>query len=64
MAYPTPEATLRATAIARADALYLDDAHRYGRGGTSVMSLESVCGPADPEDSGAAVALNSGSAPS
>lgn len=52
--------SLRDAAVARADALYLDDAHPYGCAETTFMTLKEMYGLDDPADPAAAIALNGG----
>lgn len=52
--------SLRASAVAQADAYYIDDAHPYGCAETTFMTLKGVYGLDDPTDPSAAVALNGG----
>ncbi len=49
-----------ATAIAQARATFLDDRHLYGCAETTFMALKSRFALPDPDDSGAAMALNGG----
>ncbi len=51
---------LRAEAVARADAYYLDGAHPYGCAETAFMTLKGAYGLAAPTDPAAAIALNGG----
>jgi C_GCAxxG_C_C family probable redox protein len=52
--------SLRATAIAQAEAYYLDEEHPYGCAETTFMTLKGVYGLDAPTDPAAAVALNGG----
>ena len=52
--------SVRATAIAQAEAYYLDDEHPYGCAETTFMTLKGVYGLDAPTDPAAAVALNGG----
>jgi C_GCAxxG_C_C family probable redox protein len=54
------QTTLREAAVARAEALYLNDAHPYGCAETTFMTLKGVYGLPDPTDPAAAIALNGG----
>jgi C_GCAxxG_C_C family probable redox protein len=56
----TTRASLRAAAIARAEASYLDDAHPYGCAETTFMTLKRAFGLDAPDDASAAMALNGG----
>ena len=60
MTSPTAAESLRAAAIAQADAYYIDEAHPYGCAETAFMTLKGVYGLDDPADPAAAVALNGG----
>lgn len=60
MVDPRLGASLRAAAIARADEIYLDEAHSYGCAEATFMTLKSVYGLVDPSGPGPAVALNGG----
>jgi C_GCAxxG_C_C family probable redox protein len=54
------QTALREEAVARAEALYLNDAHPYGCAETTFMTLKGMYGLADPADPAAAIALNGG----
>lgn len=54
------QASLREAAVARAEVLYLNDAHPYGCAETTFMTLKGVYGLAEPADPAAAIALNGG----
>ena len=60
MTEPIAPESIRARAIAQADAYYIDDAHPYGCAETAFMTLKGVYGLDDPADPAAAVALNGG----
>jgi C_GCAxxG_C_C family probable redox protein len=54
------QTSLREAAVARAEALYLNDAHPYGCAEATFMTLKGMYGLADPADPAAAIALNGG----
>ena len=54
------ESTLATSALAQAEAYYLDEAHPYGCAETVFMTLKGAYGLDDPEDPSAAIALNGG----
>ena len=56
----TPADALREQAVARARALYLDDANTYGCAETAFVTLKGLYGLDDPADASAAMALNGG----
>lgn len=49
-----------AEAVARARALFLDEAHRYGCAETTLLVLQEAFGLSEPDDVSAAMALNGG----
>jgi C_GCAxxG_C_C family probable redox protein len=53
-------ASLRESAIAQADAYYLDDAHPYGCAETVFLTLKGLYGLDAPTDASAAMAFNGG----
>ena len=60
MADQARASSLRRQAVAKARALYLDDAHPYGCAETTFVTLKGLYGLDDPEDASAAMALNGG----